>query len=41
MGEIRGKLKKQPQSNRQEGFEAFNELALDSISANIIVISDK
>jgi len=41
MSEIRNKTKKQPDSNRQGNFEAFNEPQLDPISGNIIIISDK
>ena len=41
MSEIRGKKKKQPDSNRQVDFEVYNEVQLDHISANIVVISDK
>jgi len=41
MSEIRNKIKKQPDSNRQEDFEAFNEPQLEPISGNIIIISDK
>jgi len=41
LSKIQGEKKKQPESNRQEDFEAYNEPQLEPISGNIVIIKDK